>query len=452
MKVSKIGHTTSIPLPKREQKKRKRGNQALNPPKAVRHSATKPGKKFKKNRFKHFIFDGFWSSICEGSAESNLPAYATSLLQATPPQLSFFLAAQSFLGAALQFWSEQFVLLFKRQKRVVLGCVTLQLCILAFILFRILNEISPYTFLFLTFFYNTVGSLSSSVWNSWISNLLPEKRRGFYFGARNRKAYLANFFSVLAAGVLLQKGEAFFNQGKLGLQFAFFGVFALGLFGKILALRHLIWQPEAKFHPVSPKHSPLHLLLENVRISKYRRMFLYFGFTGFAISFAAAFQVPYMLNQLHLDYMTFTSSIAIYVAARFLVAPWIGQLVDQKGSKVVLVASTCLMPLISLGWAFAQDYRHIFVLQFLTGVLWAGFDLCSFTYLAEITSKDKRQTIFTLKNVIWSLSSGLGATAGGFVYYFYPNYVLLFLISVGVRAVGGFFSCFLDKPVRQPNR
>jgi MFS family permease len=170
-----------------------------------------------------------------------------------------------------------------------------------------------------------------------------------------------------------------------------------------------------------------------------RRTAIFFGTMGFAINISAPFQVPYMLNTLHVGYLHLSFVSAAYIGARFFTAPTIGKLIDSLGSKHLLLFSTLLMPWISLGWALSPTYSCILITQFFAGLVWTTFDLCAFTYLTESTTSEKRQRAFSLKHISWYLGSSSGAILGGIIESTFFNPQTVFWASSFFRGVAALF-------------
>jgi MFS family permease len=377
------------------------------------------------NRLKHFVKDGIWASVCEGFAESNFNAFATAL-SASPHHLSILTSSQSFAGCWLQLWSEKLVGIVGSRKKLVLICVSLQIIFLGGMAIVALGGFSSWIFMALTLLFTAVAGLSGPVWSSWVSHLLPSKRRGLYFGIRSQRTYPAQFASLLLGGLILQNVEASW-AGTRGIQLAFVVVFLLGLVAKLLSLRNLFLQPERPF--VLPKKTvgPIELVIN------------FFAVMGLAINVSAPFQTPYLLKTLHFSYFQFSLITAFYIGARCFGAPLIGRLIDTWGSRHLLLVSTLLMPCIPLGWSLSTGLPGLLAIQFAGGIIWTVFDLCTFSFLTETSTEENRQRIFALKHVAWSLGSSSGAILGGVLANFAGNLAIVFWGSTLARAIASIF-------------
>jgi len=196
--------------------------------------------------------DGIWASVCEGFAENNFNALAT-VLRASPGQLSILSSSQSLLGCWLQLWSEKLVRYFGSRKRLVLTFVGLQALSLLLIFIATALNAGAYTFMALVLLFVAFGSTGGAIWSSWVSDLLPSRRRGFCFGVRNQRTYPLSALSILAAGFILQSLDHALGP-QYGTRVAFCTVFLFGFGAKLLSLRH--YKKQLKNSNLSPGLCP----------------------------------------------------------------------------------------------------------------------------------------------------------------------------------------------------
>lgn len=386
----------------------------------------------RRNRLRHFIRDGIWATLCEGFAESNFAAFAIRL-SASSTALGVLASSQSLLGCWLQLWSERLVWLVGSRKRLVLGCVLLQCAFLGAMVASVCFGVGALGFMALCFGFTGVGSLNGAIWSSWVSELLPARRRGFCLGLRSQRTHPANFAAVLVAGLVLQQVVGFWGGDARAVQIGFVIVFGIGFLAKCLSLRHLAMQPEGRLvQPLRPL-GPMAMVSSAIRDPALRRMTSIFVAMGFAVNLSGPFHTPYLLESLHLSFTQFSFVTAAYVGARFLASPLVGALVDRMGSRALLGISCVLMPFIPLGWKLTGNFGGVLLMQVFGGFVWAAFDLCVFTYLTESTSPALRQRAFALRHVAWGLSAAGGALLGGFLIRVFGGFSAAFWASAGFR-------------------
>lgn len=371
-------------------------------------SSPVPSQKQRFKSLRHFVQDGLWSSVCDGFAENNFSPLAV-FLSASAAQIGAFSASQQLLGCWLQLWSEKLIKFFGSRKRLVLFCVSLQSVFLGLMTIGVYKGWGFGAFFIFAVLFTAFGSLSGPAWNAWVSDLLPGKRRGACFAVRNQRTYPASFISLVVGGILLD-----LVSKKFGGELAFCLVFFIGYVAKLCTLNHLVQQQEHRLKIVTLRaKGPIHLLKEAWTDRRMRRIVTFFGAMGFACNLSGPFQVPYILKTLHYSYFQFTLLLGSMAIGRFLAAPFIGRYIDRFGSRRLLSFSAALMPFSPFGWLLTQNYFALLAVFFVSGVIWAGFDMCSFSYLAECVPSHRRPRVFAARLVAWGLFSFFGASLGG---------------------------------------
>ena len=401
----------------------------------------------RRDRLRHFVGDGVWASICEGIAENNFMAFGTAI-SASAGHLSLLTSYQSLMGCFLQLWSEKLIQIFGSRKRLVVTCVSFQSAVLASMALAALAGATVTTFFAMALAFTAFGGFSGAVWNSWVSELLPSRRRGFCFAVRNRRTYPSSFAAMLIAGLILQRLSSAF-PGVSGMRWGFFTVFSIGFVAKVLSARHLSLQPgveEPLFRTEQSRlpgaKGPLTLIVRCTNHQATRRVLTFFGILGFSVGVSTAFTTPYQLKHLGFSYLEFTLSSAALVAARFAVAPFVGAKLDQKGSRAMLLGSAVAMPVIGIAWAVSHSFVAIVISQIVGGVIWTAFDLSWFAYLVESTPSEERTTVFSGRQMVWSLATFAGAAVGAAIGSHSSLGVAtftVFLISAAGRAVAPIF-------------
>jgi MFS family permease len=113
------------------------------------------------------------------------------------------------------------------------------------------------------------------------------------------------------------------------------------------------------------------------------------------------------------SYLQYTFLLGVMSIARLLTAPHVGRLVDHFGSRRPLIWAALAMPLLPFGWCLAKSYYSFVATYFVSGVVWATYDLCAFTYLAETLNPAKRSRVFASRQATANLMSFAGAAVGG---------------------------------------
>jgi MFS family permease len=169
---------------------------------------------------------------------------------------------------------------------------------------------------------------------------------------------------------------------------------------------------------------------------------IYMCLLNFAIYLSAPFFTPYMLKDLQFDYMTLTLVQATSIITKLLVMPVWGRLIDQFGTRKILVFTGFFIPLVPLLWLFSSNVWYLVVSQVFCGFVWAGFELATFNFMFETTMPSQRIGYFAFYNAMNGVAILLGGLAGALIvrynHVFWSKYLLVILLSGLARYVVNF--------------
>jgi len=366
------------------------------------------------------------------------------------------LAAIPFLAQAAQLLSAYFINKPDRRKFVVFWGVAIgrQLWWILIPLLFLNGEWRLYALIGLVIFSNIGVMISTPAWLSWMADLVPERIRGRYFGVRSAAVSAATILATICGGIILDK---FRNMDREPIGFAVIIAFAAisALIG-ILLMKKL---PDTSIG-LFKLHMNLSLILEPLKDKNYRLLLKVFFLWNMAIGLGAAFFIPHMLNNLHMNF----TQISIYLSLAALTAillnkPW-GSIIDKFGCKPVITFCSFGIVLVPLLWWFPRpDLLWVFIIEAIySGALWTGFNLAIFNIPIVNSPKDKRIVYLAMFSVvtglgffITSLLSGVLAENLSHINWHIGkqtivNYHILFTISSMLRLIAAFIALRLKEP------
>jgi len=187
--------------------------------------------------------------------------------------------------------------------------------------------------LVLIFLHYALGSASFVSWLSWMSDLVPDRMRGTFFGTRNMLAGAASMLVMVLFGTLLDGLKTWSPDGlPLGFSITFLAAVLFGV-GSIHFLRRV-----SEPHHTSPavRIDFAGQLLLPFRDRKFRRFLGFAFFWGFSVYFAAPFFPLYFLRDLGYGY-GFIATLGMLSALADLVGMrlW-GKLSDTTRNKPII--------------------------------------------------------------------------------------------------------------------
>ena len=366
-----------------------------------------------RTKLKPFIRDGLWAALSEGVAENNFLSFAT-YLQATPRALGVLVLLQHLVGCAAAFFGETFVRMVQSRKTLVLLGVAFQSFTFLLILGEIIRGPQCEVFLFLVLLFTASAGIAETIWSTWMSDLLPYRRRGYCFGIRHQKTWFIQFVSLIVGGFFLNWASSQQGGSRAAVYWAFGGVFAVGALAKYLSFLNLRLQNEKPFVlPTQQDAHPLYLLRHGFGQMNLNCVLFFYFLVGFGINLSMPFHSNYVFQDLHYSFFQYSMIIAVYMGARYCALATLGRMVDRIGARPLLLGATAFLFVNPIGWCLSPNYATAMVVQVVAGLNWAIFELATFVFLSESFPPQLRQRVFALKFITYGLGFALGALFGG---------------------------------------
>lgn len=413
---------------------------------------------------RHSFKDGIAYSVMIGSGESFFSAFAV-FLRASTTQVGILATFPPLIASFAQLFSSWLGRRGGKRKAIIVAGASLQA--LALFPLAILPLLFPDHALPIligcAILYFCGANLAAPQWGSLIGDLVPERRRGRYFGRRTRLCSITSFLALVFAGVALDLFDrnAYTAAGYLL-------VFAVAAGARLVSVYHL-WRMYDPPGHTAALESPFRVgLWRRLRGSSFARFSLFFAAMQFAVSISGPFFVVYMLRDLGFSYLEFTILTAASVLVQFLTLNRWGRISDAFGNRYILVITGLMIPILPALWLVSTNYVYLLLIQAFGGLAWAGFTLSAVNYLFDLIPSERRATQMALHNVLASIGVFCGALLGGYLGTHLPTSIDLFgthyewfsalygvflLSTVARLAVAAVFLRHLEeiRPVRKPH-
>jgi len=279
----------------------------------------------------------------------------------------------------------------------------------------------------LALFFATVAlsslimTVAGTVWQSWISDLVPEESRGRFFGLRNAIHGILGVTTAYAAGRGMDwlKAQGYEPVGY-GLAFGLAVIF--GLVSTVLLLR----QPE-----VEPEHRPQlslrQTLLGPLREPQFSKLILFLAVWFLTGTLASPFYIVHLMKNLHFSFTAIGVYSMIGGAIGMLFQLLWGRAIDRFGSRPVTVLSFAFVGICPLLWLFATPtfYLPIWVDALLNGVIWTGGSLGLWNLLLDLADDPThRESYFAIYSVVTGLGAFVASLLSGVIAQVMHNFRL----------------------------
>ncbi len=258
-------------------------------------------------------------------------------------------------------------------------------------------------------------SVSYVAWLSWISDLVPERIRGRFFGARNMLCGAAGMAAMLLFGYLLDASKSY---GKLGVGFTVVFIAAV-VFG-MLSIHRLAKISDLK-KPVSGSADQPKALSEGIRLpfrdANFRRFLLFTCTWSFSVYFASPFFTLYFLRELRYSY-AFVALLGTLSALADMVGMQLwGRISDTVKNKAVIHVASWVVIFIPLAWTMVLPESRIMpiVLMIISGGFWSGINLCMNNLLFRIAPTKSKSFYLSVYNMAGGLGAAVSPVLAGLI-------------------------------------
>lgn len=393
-----------------------------------------------QHNLRAFFFDGVFAAASDAIFITYQTLYVLAL-GATNAQIGLMSALSNLSATVLLMPGAMLADRARRRKPVVLwsggGFARLMLFLLAVLPFLFLGPVAIYIAIVLNVLMAGANYLAYSAWVSLTADIVPLSWRGRFFGSRNMVIGVITILMTLLAGQLITR------MGSIGgYQVAFGIAFLIGMAATYSYAQ--IREPEKDDTDRATQAYSLSSLLASLRTDKSFLAFCLYGMIwNFSLNIAGPFFNVYLVKTLNatafmVGFLSIVSSVAGLPAQRLF-----GQLNDRWGPRKVLLWTGSIIPLMPIAWYFTQAAWHAIPINLISGFLWAGYNLASFTMLLNMAPPEQRARYSAMFMISVTISSALGASVGGVVANLWGIPLVFIFSGVGRGVAAGIFARFV---------
>ncbi|WP_038057861.1 MFS transporter [Thermus amyloliquefaciens] len=264
------------------------------------------------------------------------------------------------------------------------------------------------------------------LWLSWMADLVPEERRGRYFGFRNALLGLVGTLGNLGGGLVAD---------RLPLPLGYQAILLLGVGAGLLSVLLLRLQSEPSESPSPPAKKALTIAWQDLAYRRYLGLvFLWYG----AVMVGGPYVIPYFVRVGGLSMTEVGLWTVISATSGLLFGPIWGRLADRRGHGVVLRWTSLVAALMPGLWLMgSREFPWPIWLSALADALaWSGLGTALANAALAHAPKEVRNSYLVLFWLALGLGGLLGSLLAGSVASlgWGPSpYHLPILLSLGLR-------------------
>jgi MFS family permease len=409
------------------------------------------------------IKEGIAANFMDGAGSRYITPYALAI-GASNTQIGLLTSIPSLLGNLSQLFISGIIEKTSRKKIIVI-CVLLQalmwipMLVAGYLFFYKGFDKGTSANLLIVFYtlFIIFGAFLSPAWNSLMKDIVT-KDKGNYFGKRNKILGAVSLLVFLFTGIILS-----YFQGANLIFVGFSILFGIAFFARLTSGRLLTKYYEPKLKLEKGYYFSIWQFIKGIPKSNFGKFSVFVGLISFSTAIASPFFAVYMLRDLNFNYgtwvlITFASSLSIFLFIQL----W-GKFADKFGNLKVLQFTGLFIPLIPFAWFFSSLIGgtnitslviYLLVVEFISGMIWAGFNLCSANFIYDAVTREKFAICIAYYNIFNGVGVFIGATLGGLLAsipkIFGMNPLLfIFALSGVIRMTVYFFMIPLIKEVRE---
>jgi len=361
-----------------------------------------------RKSLQYSVLDGTAWSAMMGLTQNYITPYALNL-KATNSQISLLSAIPSLLTAISQFFSPSLLERAGNRKNLILPMVFLNaLMFIPILLVPFLFQTNQVWWLLGFMTLSTVaGAVINPAWGSMMTDLVPMKLRGRYFGNRGMiNGLITLFFSFVASGILTVFDQAGNFTGYVI------------IFIAAMAFRLVSWYFLTKqYEPVqkaSKDDSPgMVTLFRQVGSSNLGKFILFIVLMDFCVAMSGPYFAVYMLHDLNFGYIPFTLVCSAGPVSNMIFLKYWGRRADTAGNLKVVKIASILMPIVPVLWLGSTNVVYLMAANMFSGFVWAGFSLSSVNYVYDSCDPAISHKQLAVFNGMDGLAGFLGFLLGG---------------------------------------
>ncbi len=374
-------------------------------------------------------------------------------LRATALQVSL-LGSLPFLMAALAQLASPTAIkrLGSRRRMLQLCCVLSALawaCVIVVPLFPSPTQV--WALLMLIVIARTFFDLPSPAWGSWISDLVPVRKRGKHLAFRSAIASAAALTIYVSAGLFLDSLKSHIIAGFAAL----FGAIVVFRLSSAVVFTRMYEPPQ---RGTGLKAVSFTRFITELPHSNLGHFLLYSFALNFGANFSGPFFTVYQLRDLEFSYTAYMGlSVASTLVTIVGLRLW-GPFSDRHGNLRIIKVSALGVPLVPLLWLFVNDPLDAMLVQIVAGLAWAGLNLCAVNFVYESSTDANRANNVAYYNALNGVALFLGGVTGGLVVEHLPAIkgsaiLTLFVLSGVLRYAAAFmFLPFVKEVRRHPHK
>ena len=270
-----------------------------------------------------------------------------------------------------------------------------------------------------------INALGNAAWTALSADLVPGRLRGGYFASRNIVIQLVRLAAIPVAGQLIYAvGEPDGYQLALGIAFVI-GLVAVYYYSQI---------PEHSGRVVAERLGLRQLFAGMTRLPTFMRFVISHSTLYLGVMISSPFINVYMVEEVNFNVGVISLVATVSVLGTLVGMRIMGRLHDRFGITTTM-RTGLLIPLIPIAWLWVLHPWQAYLVEAISALTWAGYNLGAFNLLLASTPDDHRPQYVAIYTTLISVVGAVGPLLGGWLLEV-VDFGPVFALSTVVRGLG----------------
>lgn len=386
-----------------------------------------------KNNEKLSILNGASSIVANSLVSGFIPLFAIGVLGATNQQVGLISSLPSLMSMLAMIPAAMWINRLETKKTFTgLSILSARFFLLLMVFIPFITIVNQaWILVVLIALMNLPNAIATLSWQSFIGDIIPDKRRGAFFSERSRILTFVGMVVTIAAGVVI---SGFDKTNTFPYQILFLVGFIFGVIEVYFLMKHY----EIKVEKVKVKEKKAFTTTLNKMISHrpYRSFVLCAVLFNFGWQMAWPLFTIYQINDAQATAIWISLFTVVNSISQMLSYKWWGRSADKWGNSVMLFIAGIGMATAPILTILSTNLIYLTIINLFSGIFVAGTVMLLFNQLLHVSPEKERTSFLATYNIILGAVGFIAPQIGVFLLELY-NIQIAMSISSGIRLLGG---------------
>jgi MFS family permease len=386
-----------------------------------------------KNNEKLSILNGAASIVANSLVSGFIPLFAIGVLGATNQQVGLISSLPSLMSMLAMIPAAIWINRLETKKAFTsLSILSARFFLLLMVFIPFITIVNQaWILVVLIALMNLPNAIATLSWQSFIGDIIPDKRRGAFFSERSRILTFVGMIVTITAGVVISR---FDKTDTFPYQVLFVAGFLFGLIEVYYLMKHFEIKRERVVS--TEKRAFTATLMNMISHRPYRSFVLCAVLFNFGWQMAWPLFTIYQINDAHATALWISLFTVVNSISQMLSYKWWGRSADKWGNSVMLFIAGIGMATAPILTIMSTNLIYLTLVNLYSGIFVAGTVMLLFNQLLHVSPEKERTSFLATYNIILGAVGFIAPQIGVLLLELY-NINLAMTISSGFRLLGG---------------